>query len=139
MLDPYSRPRLSWKMPTASTNPRVLAGDAQRVVVDPHRPRPNKSPISAPVVAPNSQSTPGDADARDEVEVEITERGNRIEIRTRYPRNSRGRVSVEFDIQVPGDLGVSAKSVSGDIVLDGIMRRTQSVSGDVDACVTTMR
>ena len=77
----------------------------------------------------------GDADARDEVEVEITERGNRIEIRTRYPRNSRGRVSVEFDIQVPRDLEVSAKSVSGDIVLDGIngVVRGETVSGDVEA------
>ena len=76
----------------------------------------------------------GDPAARDQVEVEIDERGSRIEIQTRS-RRRRGRVAVDFEIQVPRQIDVSAESVSGDIVLTGItgVVRAETVSGGLEA------
>lgn len=66
------------------------------------------------------------------VDVEITERGNRAEVKTRYPqgdewrRNNRRNVnvSVAFTITAPVDTRVSINSISGDI-------STKDIKGDV--------
>ena len=74
-------------------------------------------------------------EARDQVEVEISERGDRVEVRTRYPRNRRdgGRVEVAFSVQVPSGAEVSATSVSGNVTVEEVdgETRAESVSGDV--------
>ena len=80
----------------------------------------------------------GSQEARDAVTVEIEERGDRIAVRTRYPRQggerNRGRVSVDIVVEVPGDTEVSANSVSGDISVEGAdgETRVETVSGDVE-------
>ena len=79
----------------------------------------------------------GDREARDQIEVEIQERGNRVEVRARYPRDGRrrgGRVRVEYDVQVPRGTEVSVKTVSGGVRLDQVdgETRAETVSGDVE-------
>ena len=69
------------------------------------------------------------------VEVEIEERGNRIEVRTNYRRGTRrSRVSVHYDVRVPRNVRVSARSVSGDITVSDVdgETRAETVSGDVE-------
>ena len=75
----------------------------------------------------------GSQEARDRVAVEITERGDRVEVRTRYPRNNRTRVSVDFEVQVPSGTEVSATSVSGNVTVERVEgeTRAETVSGDV--------
>ena len=79
----------------------------------------------------------GDREARDQIEVEIQERGSRVEVRARYPRDGRrrgGRVRVEYDVQVPRGTEVSVKTVSGGVRLDQVdgETRAETVSGDVE-------
>ena len=70
-----------------------------------------------------------------DLRVEITRVGDRVEVRTQYPR-SRGRVSaqVDYTITVPAGVSVAVKTVSGDLRLERIDGevRAESVSGDVD-------
>ncbi len=69
------------------------------------------------------------------VEVDIDARSSRIEVRTRYPRNTRRtRISVSYDVTVPRDTRVALRSVSGDIVLSDIdgEARVETVSGEVE-------
>ena len=77
----------------------------------------------------------GSQAARDQVQVEISERGDRVEVRTRYPRNNRerGRVAVDFAVQVPSGGEVSVTSVSGTVTVERVdgETRAESVSGDV--------
>ena len=74
----------------------------------------------------------GSQEARDRVEVEISERGDRVEVRTRYGRAIR-RVAVDFDVQVPRGAEVLVTSVSGDVTVETIdgETRVESVSGDL--------
>ncbi len=68
------------------------------------------------------------------VEIDIDARSSRIEVRTRYPRNTRRtRISVSYDVTVPRDTRVFLRSVSGDIVLSNIdgEARIETVSGEV--------
>lgn len=66
------------------------------------------------------------------VQVDINERGNRAEVKTRYPegdefrRNNRRNinVSVAFTVTAPVDTRVSISSISGDII-------TKDIKGDV--------
>lgn len=72
-------------------------------------------------------------------EVEIVERGGRVEVRARYPRESarRGRRSfsgsVEFTITAPQQTQVIANSISGDISVQDIHGELslETVSGDI--------
>ena len=75
----------------------------------------------------------GSQEARDRVEVEISERGDRVEVRTRYGRAMRRRVAVDFDVQVPRGAEVLVTSVSGDVTVETIdgETRVESVSGDL--------
>ena len=75
------------------------------------------------------------------VQVDVTERGNRAEIRTRYPsgdesrRNNRRNinVSVAYTLTAPERTRVSASSISGDIAAKDIKGdlAMESVSGSV--------
>jgi DUF4097 and DUF4098 domain-containing protein YvlB len=80
-----------------------------------------------------------DADAQEQlklVEVEISERAGRGEVRTRYPQTERhiGNVSVSYTITVPAGTSVEARSVSGDVRVTGIKGAVdaESVSGEVE-------
>jgi DUF4097 and DUF4098 domain-containing protein YvlB len=69
------------------------------------------------------------------VQVDIDARSNRIEVRTRYPRNNRRtRISVSYEVTVPRDARVALRSVSGDIVLSNVdgEARVETVSGEVE-------
>jgi len=77
----------------------------------------------------------GDAEALADVQVEITARGDRIEVRTEYPRGRRrARVSVDYTVRVPRDARLSARSVSGKVRIRSVdgESRAESVSGDLD-------
>lgn len=61
------------------------------------------------------------------VEVEITERAGRVDIRARYPRNSEGQrrdrnlnVSVAFNITAPERARISLNTISGDVSVSDI-------------------
>jgi DUF4097 and DUF4098 domain-containing protein YvlB len=71
--------------------------------------------------------------------VEISQIGNRVEVRTVYPRNSRGSwdrgmsASVDYVVSVPASAMVAVKSISGDITVSSIKGevRLETISGDV--------
>ena len=78
----------------------------------------------------------GDAADLDLVEVEIEERGDRVDVRTSYPRNRRNiRVSVDFTVTVPRGTQVTVSSVSGDVEVSDVEGETRlsTVSGTVTA------
>jgi DUF4097 and DUF4098 domain-containing protein YvlB len=76
------------------------------------------------------------------VQVDVTERGARAEVRTRYPQNDEMRrnnrrnisVSVNFIIAAPANARISAKSISGDVSAKDIRGEVtlESVSGDIE-------
>jgi DUF4097 and DUF4098 domain-containing protein YvlB len=71
--------------------------------------------------------------------VDVTQVGNRIEVRTVYPRNTRGfNGSVDYTLTVPQSAAVSTKTVSGDLSVTGVHGevRAETVSGDVDVTDT---
>src|SRR5262245_32363844 len=74
--------------------------------------------------------------------VEIAEVGDRVEVRTVYPRQvygSRGSSSsVDFIIVVPERAAASVKTISGTVVMSGVHGevRAETVSGDVDLTQT---
>jgi hypothetical protein len=73
--------------------------------------------------------------------VEVTQVGNRIEVRTVYPRTGRNRDwhgSVDYTITVPASAAVSAKTVSGDVSVTAVQGevRAETVSGDVNVTDT---
>ena len=74
------------------------------------------------------------------VDVDITERANRAEVKTRYPSDDeprRGRrnmnVSVSFNLTAPPGTSVTATSISGSVIAKGIKGEIalESVSGSV--------
>lgn len=71
-----------------------------------------------------------------QVEIQVRELGNRVEVRTEYPREQRNLVvSVDYTISLPQNANVDVKTVSGDVRATNIRGElsTQSVSGDVIA------
>lgn len=73
--------------------------------------------------------------------IEITQVGNRLEVRTVHPRTSGNRSwsgSVDYTITVPQRLAVAVKTVSGDVTIKDVRGevRAESVSGDVDVTAT---
>jgi len=83
-----------------------------------------------------------DADATEQlklVNVEISERAGRVDVRTRYPDRSErsGRrsinVSVTYTVTAPAGTGVTARSISGDVSITGIKGSVdaESVSGEI--------
>lgn len=76
-----------------------------------------------------------------ELRVDVTQVGGRLEVRTVYPRvpGNRGwSGSVDYSITVPQSAAVSAKTVSGDVTVTGVGGevRAETVSGDVDVSAT---
>ena len=71
----------------------------------------------------------------DRVEVEIAQRGNRVEVETRYLGTDGDAVSVDYEIRVPRDLQVSIEVVAGDVRVEQVDRQVEIevVSGTVTA------
>jgi hypothetical protein len=70
----------------------------------------------------------------DELRIEVVETANRVEVRTRYPRNSRDfSGSVDFTITLPSGASATLRSVSGDVRVANVKGelRAESVSGDM--------
>jgi DUF4097 and DUF4098 domain-containing protein YvlB len=70
----------------------------------------------------------------------VTQVGNRLEVRTIYPRIS-GRsasASVDYTIAVPASAAVGIKTISGDVTVNGVRGevRAETVSGDVEVIAT---
>ena len=80
-------------------------------------------------------------EALDRVEIEIRERGGRVAVETEYPRRGladvfsggRAAVAVDYDVTVPGGVGVAIESISGSVTVEDIDGETsiETVSGDV--------
>ena len=71
--------------------------------------------------------------------IEVAQVGGRIEVRTVYPRVTRGfNGSVDYTITVPQNAALSLKTVSGDVSVNGVHGevRAESVSGDVEVIAT---
>lgn len=73
--------------------------------------------------------------------IEVTQVGNRIEVRTVYPRTTGHRDwngSVDYTVTVPQNTAVSAKTVSGDVSVTAVHGevRAETVSGDVEVSET---
>ncbi len=85
-----------------------------------------------------------EADARrllDELRIEMTNVGGRVEVRTIYPRNRNYRnvsASVDYVITVPAPVSVALKTISGDISVTSVNGevRVETVSGDLDVSAT---
>lgn len=75
----------------------------------------------------------------DELRVETAQFGERVEVRTVYPRRSRGydrgsSASIDYVVSVPKDASVTVRNVSGDVVVTSVAGdvRAETVSGDVE-------
>jgi DUF4097 and DUF4098 domain-containing protein YvlB len=72
--------------------------------------------------------------------IEATQVGNRVEVRTIYPRTNTRNFSggVDFTITVPVNGAVSLKTISGDVAVTGVRGevRAESVSGNVEVSST---
>lgn len=75
----------------------------------------------------------------DLLRVDINNFGNRVEVRTLYPRRTSTRgnsmsASVDYVITVPADAAVTLRSVSGNIFVSNVRGevRAEAVSGDVN-------
>jgi DUF4097 and DUF4098 domain-containing protein YvlB len=75
-----------------------------------------------------------------QLRIEATQVGNRVEIRTIYPRVSGRGLSagVDYTITVPLNAGVSVKAISGDVAVTGVRGevRAETVSGHVQVTST---
>ena len=68
--------------------------------------------------------------------IELTQVGNRVEVRTIYP-STRGRsmsASVDYTITVPQNASINVKTISGDVGVTGVRGevRVDATSGDVE-------
>lgn len=77
----------------------------------------------------------------DALRIEVTQVGNRVEVRTVYPRTSGNRNwngSVDYSVTVPPTAAVAAKTVSGDVTVSNVRGevRAETVSGDVEVTNT---
>ncbi len=75
-----------------------------------------------------------------ELRIDATQVGNRVEVRTVYPRVS-GRnlsASVDYVINVPANAAVALKTISGDVSVANVRGevRAESISGSVDVSAT---
>ena len=77
-----------------------------------------------------------------DLRVEMTHVGNRVEVRTVYPRRNNGErgisARVDYVINVPAGVTVAIKSISGNVVVTAVRGevRAETVSGDVDVSAT---
>jgi len=73
------------------------------------------------------------------VTIEATERGGRVEVRTRYPRDEHNiGVSVDYTVTLPSAATVLARSISGNVTVRNVQGeiRAETVSGQVSAADT---
>lgn len=76
--------------------------------------------------------------------VELSNIGGRVEVRTIYPRNSRGSwdrgmsASVDYVVSVPASAMVAVKSISGDVTVSSVKGeiRLETISGDLSLTAT---
>ncbi|MCC7034471.1 MAG: DUF4097 family beta strand repeat protein [Acidobacteria bacterium] len=78
-----------------------------------------------------------------QLRVDITTVGGRVEVRTTYPRRSgpggdRVSASVDYVVSVPADADVAVKTISGDVNVVRVNGdvRAEAVSGDVEVTAT---
>lgn len=79
-----------------------------------------------------------------ELRVEITDIGGRVEVRTTYPRRTGGDrdrgiwASVDYEISVPAGAAVAVKTISGEVSVSKVNGevRAEAVSGDVTVSAT---
>jgi len=79
---------------------------------------------------------PNEAEAKallSEIEIEVADRGGRVEVRTEYPRRRNWSGGVDFTLSVPRDASVALRSVSGTVKVTNINGelRAETVSGDI--------
>lgn len=72
------------------------------------------------------------------ISIEVVEQGNRVEVRTMYPRPRNFPGSVEYTVSVPEDANVTIRTMSGDIRVTRIggELRAQTVTGNVVTAAT---
>jgi DUF4097 and DUF4098 domain-containing protein YvlB len=78
-----------------------------------------------------------------ELRVEITNTGGRVEVRTVYPRRGPGgergvSASVDFTVSVPASAMVAVKTISGDVTVASVKGevRAETISGKLDLTAT---
>jgi DUF4097 and DUF4098 domain-containing protein YvlB len=75
-----------------------------------------------------------------QLRIEVSHVGNRVEVRTVYPRTSSRGFSggVDYTITMPANGAVSLKTISGDVAVTGVRGevRAESVSGNVQVAST---
>ena len=84
---------------------------------------------------------PNEAEAKallSEIEIQVTDRSGRVDVRAEYPRRRNWSGGVDFTVSVPRDASVSLRSVSGTVKVTNINGelRAESVSGDIVATTT---
>jgi hypothetical protein len=71
-----------------------------------------------------------------QLQIRVTERGDRVDVRTEFPRRMRAGVGgVDYTIHVPNGAHVTLRNLSGDVRvknIDGELR-AETVSGNIDA------
>lgn len=75
----------------------------------------------------------------DDLRIEVTQVGSRVEVRTIHPRTSgRSSGSVDYTITVPSSTAVSVKTVSGDVSVGSVNGevRAETISGDLQVSAT---
>jgi DUF4097 and DUF4098 domain-containing protein YvlB len=77
----------------------------------------------------------------EDLRIEVSNVGGRVEVRTFYPRNRNYRnvsASVDYVIAVPASAAVALKTISGDISVASVNGdvRAETVSGDLDLSAT---
>jgi DUF4097 and DUF4098 domain-containing protein YvlB len=68
-----------------------------------------------------------------EIDIQVTDRSGRVEVRTEYPRRRNWSGGVDFTIGLPRDASVSLRSVSGTVKVTNVNGelRAETVSGDI--------
>src|SRR5262245_2794004 len=62
------------------------------------------------------------------VEIQVTPRPDRIDIRTVYPRSQGTRVAVDYDLKIPRDAVLNAQTSSGEITVSDPVARVTATS-----------
>lgn len=75
-----------------------------------------------------------------QLRIEVTQVGNRVEVRTLHPRTTARSLSasVDYTITVPASTAVNVRSISGAVGVNGVRGevRAETISGDVDVTAT---
>jgi len=82
--------------------------------------------------------TRGDRGRLADIRIEVNNAGNRVDVRTDYPRIGNTNVSVDYTVTVPAGTAIDLHSVSGTIKVSGVRGavRMETISGGVTASDT---